>query len=197
MEYALFAWLSLGIVYPFLMRYRPFSLLRGIVAQYAIVFVYSAIGFFVLGYYFYRYSIGTKSTYIIYLLAIAGLLATISGTVYSSLSSGSVKSSLMEGLSPNVAAMAAGLFLFIKNSYNKAKADQSFKAKMIKYISKGSFCIYLVHVFFIIALKHLGFLTAMSGTAYSIPLLVLIVLVLSLGVYYTLSKIPFANKYLI
>jgi len=197
MEYALFAWVTLGIVYPFIIMFYPFSLLRGIVVQYAIVFVYATIGFFVLGYYFYQYTISKKSTYIIYALGIIGLIITIGGTIYMSMSSKTVKSYLLEGMSPNVAAMAAGLFLFVKNHYSKSNEREGLKSKIIGYLSKGSFCIYLVHVFFNIAFKNLDLLNPKFSTIYSIPVLVLINLVLSLGVYYVLSKIPFANKYLV
>ena len=54
-----------------------------------------------------------------------------------------------------------------------------------------------MHVAFIIALKELNFPFLASSPIVIVPLVVLLVFLLSLGVYFILSKIPIVSKYLI
>lgn len=201
MEYALAAWIFLGIVFPFAIKIYPFNHLKGIVLQYAITMVYSAIGYFVLGHYLQIYTLKKKTTCIIYLLGIIGFLTTIGGTIIKSLPKQAVNTMYLEGMAPNVAAMAAALFLFTKNRHVKStdvgETLIGKKRRIIRYISKASFCIYLVHVSFIIVLKELSFPFLAIPPLVTVPLVVLMVFLLSLGVYFILSKIPIVNKYLI
>ncbi|HEY5584062.1 MAG TPA: acyltransferase family protein [Ruminiclostridium sp.] len=196
MEYALFAWIIFGIIYPFAIKFYPLNLLKGIVVQYSISMAYSAIGYFVLGHYFHKYNLTKRTTYIIYALGIIGLAATLYGTIAVSTFLQAVNTMFLEGMSPNVAAMAAGLFLFAKNLHSNADNELSRKTQIIGYISKGSFCVYLVHDFFNIAFRTFKFDTVLNPL-FSIPLLSLLNLILSLSVYLVLSKIPVVKKYLI
>lgn len=200
LEYLLIVWVILGIVLPFAIQFRPISLIRGMVRQYPINMVYSAIGYFVLGHYLHKYTLKKRTNYIIYLLGIIGLLVTIGGTAYSSISNGSVSTVYLEGMTPNVAAMATALFLFVKN-FNcrgqEAKVSSCKKRKIISYISKASFCIYLVHIAFIDLLQSLSLTFLEANTLITIPISVIVVFMLSIGVYFILSKIPIVNKYLI
>ncbi|PYG87224.1 surface polysaccharide O-acyltransferase-like enzyme [Ruminiclostridium sufflavum DSM 19573] len=203
MEYLLIAWVILGIVLPFAVQFRPFSLIRGMVRQYPMSMVYSAIGYFMAGHYLNKYPLKKRTNYIFYFLGITGLLVTICGTELSSISRNAVYTSFLEGMTPNVAAMAAALFLLIKNHFeriNRQKQEEAASGRLrriIVYISKGSFCIYLVHVAFIDLLKDLSLTFPDANTLITIPVLVTTVFMLSLGVYFILSRIPGINKYLI
>ncbi len=201
LEYLLIAWIILGIIMPFVIQFRPFSLIRGMVRQYPISMVYSAIGYFVLGHYLHKYTLKMRTNYIIYSIGILGALVTIGGTAFSSISKGAVSTIYLEGMTPNVAAMAAALFLLLKNlnysRYQGVEANADKKRKIISYISKGSFCIYLVHIAFIDLLRALHLTFPGAKTLITIPLLVIVVFMLSIGAYFILSKIPVVKKYLI
>ena len=194
MEYALFAWLALGVVFTFSIKFYPFNLLKGIVLQYGIRMAYACIGFFVLGYYFNKYKVTKRTTNIIYVLGIFGFAITIVGTIY--LSKESLDGTFFEGMSPNVTAMAAALFLFIKNLAKKGN-NKLINSKAIGYLSKASFCVYLVHDFFNIIFRLWGLDKMISNALVSISVLTLMNLMLSIGVYFVLSRIPYVNKYLI
>lgn len=196
MEYALFAWVVLGIIYPFAIKFYPFNLLKGIVVQYSIKMAYSSIGYFVLGHYLHKYILTKRATHIIYILGIIGLATTVLGTILTSASMNAVNTMFLEGMSPNVAAMATALFLLVKNLHSKEDNESKRNTQIIAYISKGSFCIYLVHDFFNIVFRTLN-LDTLLKPLFSIPLLTLLNLGLSIGVYLVLTKIPFAKKYLI
>jgi surface polysaccharide O-acyltransferase-like enzyme len=197
MEYTLFAWVILGIIFPFAIKFYPFTLIKGIVAQYALRLAYSAIGYFLLGGYLQRYTLRKRTTYVIYLLGILGLVTTIYGTIVKSTASKTVIDMFLEGTAPNIAVMATALFLLVKNLHSKSSNIIGRRTKITRYISKASFCIYLVHVFFIIVFRDMNYFNPIVGTIYSIPIFVLLTLVLSLGVYFVLSKIPVVNRYLI
>ncbi|WP_244648285.1 acyltransferase [Ruminiclostridium herbifermentans] len=204
-EYLIIAWLVLGIVLPFVIQFRPFSLIRGMVRQYPISMVYSAIGYFVLGHYMNKYTLKRWTNYLIYFLGVIGFLVTLWGTAFSSIANNSVYTLYLEGMSPNVAAMAAAIFLLVKNLNSReyqgmemgSGTGRGVKRKVISYISKGSFCIYLVHIAIIDLLRALKLTFSGENTLITIPLLVFAVLMLSLGVYFILSKIPVVKRYLI
>ncbi len=197
LEYSLTLWIFLGIVFPFAINFYPFNQLKGIVMQYPLKMAYSAIGYFVLGHYFHKYALTKRTTYLIYAAGIIGFFATLYGTIIVSNTSQRVNAMFLEGMYPNVAAMAAALFLLAKNLYRERNDRHTIIAKIIGYISKGSFCVYLVHDFFNIAFRILNIDTAIFSPVFSIPFLSLINLCLSLGVYFILSKIPVVNKYLV
>jgi surface polysaccharide O-acyltransferase-like enzyme len=209
LEYLIIAWLVLGIVLPFVIQFRPFSLIRGMVRQYPISMVYSAIGYFVLGHYMNKYTLKRWTNYLIYFLGAIGLLVTLYGTAFSSIANNSVYTLYLEGMSPNVAAMAAAVFLLVKNLNSREdqrieirmemgmETGKGVKRRVISYISKGSFCIYLVHIAFIDLLKDLHLTFPEKSTLIMIPVLVLVVFMLSIGTFFILSKVPVVKKYLI
>jgi surface polysaccharide O-acyltransferase-like enzyme len=163
--------------------------------------VYSAIGYFVLGHYMNKYTLKRWTNNLVYFLGVIGLLVTIWGTAFSSITKGSVYTLYLEGMTPNVAAMAAALFLLVKNlsfrEHPGREASIDVKTKIISYISRGSFCIYLVHIAFIDLLRGLHLTFPEANTLIMIPMLVIVVFMLSVGAYFILSKVPVVKKYLI
>ncbi len=194
-EYALGAWFVLGIVYPFIVKFYPFYMLKGIVVQYKIAMAYSSIGYFILGHYLHKYTLSKKTTFIMYLLGAVGFAITFGGTIYRSESSNTLDTIFLEGMSPNIVFMACGMFLLAKNIKGIYKSDKI--VKLLGFISQGSFCVYLFHDFINIAYRELKIESTIANPVISIPFLTLINLGISLFVYIILSKIPFVKKYLI
>lgn len=201
LEYLIIVWIVLGIILPFAIQFRPFSLVKGMVRQYPISMVYSAIGYFVLGHYMNKYTLKKWTNYSLYFIGVIGFLVTLWGTASSSITKDSVYTLYLEGMTPNVAAMAAAVFLLVKNLSMRERqgreASTYKKRKIISYISKGSFCIYLVHIAFIDLLRGLYLTFPEANTLITIPLLVIVVFMLSIGAYFVLSKIPVVKKYLV
>ena len=186
LAYALGVWIVLGIVYPFLRTFHPFTLLSGIPVQYAINLTYSAVGYALLGYFLKKYPL-KKSFSLLYVL---GLAITLAGTIVLSIHRARASAEFFEALTPGVLLMAIGIYTFAMHSEIK-------KPSMLIKISKASFCIYLVHDFFNIALRGLGYSATKLLPLASIPVITIVVLALSWAVYFVLSKIPIVNKYLI
>lgn len=188
MQYALALWAVFGIIYPFARQFPPFQMLGGIPAQYAINMTYGAIGYGVLGYYLRTYRVPRKAAWVYGV----GALIAFFGTVFSSIHTGKAAGAYLEGMSPGVFLMAVGIFVFVSAGTCSEKG-----ARFWGSLSRASFCIYLVHDFFNILFRGFGFDALAFSPVFSIPLAAAANLILSLLVYWVLSKIPVVKKYLV
>ncbi len=187
LRYLLAVWFVFGIAYPTLKAFWPFTLLDGIMRQWAINMTYAAIGYAVLGYYLSRYPLRRS---LLVLSAAAGFAATFAGTVLLSLPADRLCTNLLEGMSINVALLAVGAFGLC------CRENRLSGLRAVRSLSCGSFCIYLVHVFMIHFLKDLG-VQAAAPSLVSVPVLSALIVLLSYGVYAVLKRIPLARRWLI
>lgn len=187
LQYLLLMWLLLGIIFPTVRPYWPFSLLDGIPAKWMLNMTYSSIGYCFLGYYMKSYPLKGKAPY--WALLVLGFGIIMGGTLISSLQTGSLDEHFLEGMTLGVCLMSAGIFGLCLGFSPKKRV-----AKLVLHLSKASFCIYLVHAFF---LPKILVLVGLYPLAVSIPILAFINLLLSLLVYEVLSRIPVVNKWLI
>lgn len=191
LKYALAVWFLFGILYPTVKPFWPFRLLSGIPAQWALNMTYAAIGYGVLGYYFAHYPISRKWNC---LLCAVGFFSVFGLTTLMSIKNGSLYQNFLEGMSLGVALLAMGLFGLCYNLRASIKGRAS--AVMTK-ISKASFCIYLVHVFFLHLFDYFSISINDFPCLISIPVLSCVNLALSYGFYLVLSKIPVVNRWLV
>lgn len=191
LEYALAVWFALGILYPTLRPFWPFSLLGGIPAQYQLNMTFASIGYGILGYYLMNYRLSVRLSCG---LAVLGFAFVFGGTYAMSMRTGSLYQNFLEGMSIGVALMAAGIFGTIKAIDIKLSGAVSFA---VTYISKASFCIYLVHIFFIYIFLLFGFSVTAIPCIISIPLLSAAIMLLSIFVYRVISRIPIINRWII
>ena len=192
LEYALAFWLVTGILFPLLGYLWPFSLMTAIPAWYVMGAAYSSIGYGVLGHYLRQYGRTIRRRWC-WLALLGGWLFTFSGTALASLKEGALVDIFLEGWSPGPMLMAAGLFgllLGVKTWPNK-------RLKFTGRLSKASFCIYLVHVFFLYTLRDLGITASAGLPLLSVPGTALLILALSWLVYEVLRHIPMVKTYLI
>lgn len=189
LTYLLALWALLGIVYPTVKAFWPFSLLGGIPAQWLINMTYASFGYAILGYYLRTYPIRKSTSVLLYLL---GFTVTFAGTVLMSLRSGGLYTGFLEGMSIGVALEAAGLFGLFIGFDAREKA-----AGFLEYTSRSTLCVYAVHMLVLKGFGRLGLSVIRFSSLISVPLLSLLNLVICLGVYFVLSRIPFIKKYLV
>lgn len=187
LQYFLILWFALGILYPTLRPFWPFRLLNGIPAQWLMNMTYASIGYGVLGYYLkqYPFCFGAGLG-----LFAGGFLFVFGATWIMSLRTGTLYTGFLEGMSVGVAGMAAGLFTMAVRSRVPG-------AQLWVCLSKASFCIFLVHMFFLYIFNGLGATVLIGPCLLTIPASVLCNLALSFLVYLILSRIPVVKKYLI
>lgn len=189
--YFLALWFVLGIAYPTVRVFWPFTLLRGIPVQWLMNMAYTSIGYCVLGYFLKTYPI-KKGTGICCLAA--GLLIIFFGTYIFSIKTGELYEHFFEGMTVGVCLLATGIFsLSIRSEFSKSlKLRQA-----ITYFSKASFCIYLVHIFFIKLFSLRGITVFLLPSLISIPLIALLNIICCLIVYLILSHVPVLRKWIV
>lgn len=192
LQYFLAVWFILGIVYPTLKPYWPFSLLTGVPAQWMMNKVYASIGYGVLGFYIMKYPFNSRKLYLASLTA--GFVFIFVGTWSMTVLTDSFYQGFLDGMTVGVALMATGIFGLCAIMQKKPMPKI---ASAVTYISKASFCIYLVHVFFMSVLRNIGLVIGLFPCVFSIPVTVAANLVCSLCVYAVLSRVPVVKKWLI
>lgn len=188
-EYALLFWFAFGILYPTLLPYWPFSLLTGHVLEYRISMTYACIGYGLLGWYLCRWPLPKRADAA---LLGAGFVLVFGGAWFFSARSGALDERFFQGMSVPVCMMAAGAFGLLRRGGGRLR-----RGAFVEFVSKGSFCVYLVHVLFLYAFAHIGFTAEALPRPVSIPLLACAVFACSLAVYWVLRKIPVVNRWLI
>ncbi len=129
-----------------------------------------------------------------FVLTPVGFAAIFGGTQWLSVRDGVLNDLLFSG-------MTVGTFLLATGIYTLCMAYGERLGRVLsavtEYVSKASFCLYLVHMFGIYLLARHGFSVAGSNPIYAVPLTVLILFAGGLAVYAVLSRIPVVRKWII
>ena len=153
--------------------------------------------YFVGGYYLSQYVFSSSKKYTIYMLGILSVIFTIVMTSVLSIYKGQATDIFYRYLSPYTAFVTIALFVFLKNTIRKIH----FSDKMVQCIllvSKYSFGIYLVHVFFLQIVKSFnGITTPYINPIFSIPLYTIFIFVCSYIAVMVIDRIPILNRYII
>ena len=191
-EYLLALWFTVGILFPLLRYFPPFSLISPLNAWYKMGMAYAAIGYGVLGWYLKQYGRTIPEKW--YWLALAaGFTLTFAGTAFFSLRSGALDERFLEGMSPGPMFMAFGLFGLMANR-EKWPAPV---ARVSGRLALSAFCVYLVHILVMRVEIRLGLdVTAVPSLAV-IPLTTLAVMIPSHLCWEVLRHIPFVRTWLI
>ena len=188
-EYFIAVWFIFSIIYPAARAFSPISLLSGITNQWAINLTYASIGYGIFGFYLYKYPISFKKAIIYF---ICGFAFTFSLTFYLSDKAGYLNEIYLQGTTLGVFLMASGIFSIAP--YIKLKGILE---KIVIYISKASFLIYLSHMF-ILYIAEKNSITAFSFNAcLSVPVISVITLIICTGLYAVISKIPILKKWIV
>ncbi len=156
------------------------------------------IGFFILGYLLGSWSPSRVAIIFSALVWVLGTLATIIGTYLMTQSSGEFDGFFYDFTSLNVILASAAAFLLLRwLSETEVFASQQVH-NIIRWIASGSFGVYLIHILVIEVLQskipgfHLD--TFVGNPVWSIPLVTVIVLILSLALTRVLQKVPIVER---
>jgi len=112
------------------------------------------------------------------------------GTYFWSVHTGVLNAIFYEYASVNVAMMAAGAFVFVKNvRMLKSKSVTS----IVKLISDYSFGIYLIHPLLVIFLERANMNIAKTSPVWGVPVTVLAVLLMSILILRVIKLLPFGR----
>ena len=181
-------------VLPTLLRLRPSQTIRLWVNNLDIHLVLGYVGYYVLGYYLKNYTLNRAAEYLIYILGALGAAATVGGTAWLSQRRGELIQTLYNYDSSNIVFMSVAVFVFFR--YVLGISEERSRRQRISGVAKVSFGVYLVHVFFLIALDRLNITVLSFPTALAVPLLTVAVFLCSFAVAWLISKIPLVGRYL-
>ena len=191
MAYALGVWFVLGSVLPTARQFPPLSLIGGIPAQYAINLTWGAVGYGVLGYAL-RQEAGRYRPRTFALLYLAGFLLTFGATWVLSVKKGDLALTFLQGTAPGVCLQAIGIYGFCVSAFSHKD-----RWPVVETISKASFCVYLVHLFFLDFLTSRGLSAGVYPSVWAVPALTAVLFCAGFLVWLVLRKIPVVNRYLI
>ncbi|MBD3317911.1 MAG: acyltransferase family protein [Chitinivibrionales bacterium] len=192
--YLLMLWLAFGSIVPFLELYfdTPVYFMASTPNS---VFRYA--GFFMLGHFLHHARRTARHRIIFAMLFIVGFAATLLGTYFVTVieAGGTFNGVFYEYYSPNVALMAAALFMLWRR-VPKSVSDQptSLKSRIITMVAAGTPGVYLVHALVISILNRgiIGFALDqfILHPSLGVPLFAIIVFVVSLGIVSIMRTIP-------
>lgn len=197
------------ITFPFFRQF-PFA---DIYEDLHIGFIGGYLGVYIAGQYLVKYPLEKQKRRILYVLGILSYLFTAVGNLFLSIKTDKSTKALLETEYANATLIAVAVFVFFLYVVSKV----NFKEKTVKFISwlsKYSFGVYLCHVLVMRAFQYFGIqvihLSPQHATfdlsflpyvdippIIGVPVLSAVVIVLSFGLSWLLSKIPFFNKHFI
>lgn len=151
-------------------------------------------GYFILGYYLFRYDLSHRIKKWIYVLAGLSVVFQILGTFFISFKLGTASQLLYGYFRPNVVIQAVAVYIFIKDYFTNKEFSERTKRTIVLF-SKYSFGMYLVHDFFNIIFSMIGFTITVINPFLAIPLRSMITFILSFGVIWVLGHIPIIKEY--
>ena len=192
LEYLLGLWFLLGILYPTVKTFWPFTLLEGIPKQWLMNMTYASIGYTLLGHYLSEYYAHSHDRRPWFLLSAAGFLLAFCGSWAASSAAGKLDAHFLEGMGVGMCLIAVGVYGLCLSIRIPAAVGRG-----LEYLSKASFCVFLVHIFFLKSFAYFG-ITALIGPAIvTIPMMTILLLGCSCLVYEVLRRSPVVNRWLI
>ena len=191
LEYALALWFLLGILYPTVRTFWPFTLLSGIPVQWRMNMAYASIGYTLLGHYLAVYHPRPRRGVCAGLL-LAGFLLVFGGTCAASRAAGAPDGHFLEG-------MGVGIFLTALGEWGLCRTVRLSKqaGRLASALAKASFCIYLSHVLFLQAFARWGIRTADGPVLFTAPMVAGLIVACCCAVYALLSRIPGVRRGLV
>lgn len=191
--YALAIWFVLGVLFPTVAGFWPFTLLKGIPLQWRLNLTYNAVGYFLFGHYLKKYPVKLPTAII---SAVLGFGILYGGTVLMSIKNGQLYAGFIDGMTAGSFFLAAGIFGICTCA---EPLIGTFTKKVTNYVSNASFCIYLVHMFILYEMEDLKLNVASLPipAIVSVPAVMFVCFAVSLGIYFILSHIPVVKKWLV
>jgi surface polysaccharide O-acyltransferase-like enzyme len=187
-EYFLGLWIFASIIGKLMVYLIGFSL------SMELFFVTNFVGYFVLGYYLFKYQLSKKLIGFSQIAMVIGLLGTFFFTYYGTIKTGGNLDQYWYAYhSITVFMISVGIFILFKDILYKSKLDINSR---LNWFSQSSFGIYLVHL---LVLNYL--FSTIIGKVWDhlhpiigIPVNVAIVIIISAIITFIIQKIPVLKK---
>lgn len=190
MEYFLILFIAFG----FLTNYGPLlpvigSVMATIMEHVSFHFALGFTGYFIAGYYFYKYPLPKRWEVVIYILGGAFWLGAAGLTVFNAIYHDIQNEFFVKYLMPNVAIETFALYTFFVKRVSKWKFKSS-QVFLIRKLSEYSAGIFYIHALTLELLAMAGFSSLMASPFITVPLLALLAVIISSFMIYAIRKIP-------
>lgn len=193
-QYYLLLWLVMGIILPAgegISIISPY--IKPIIDQLHFHFVLEYSGYFVLGHYIRKYSIGSIENHAL-LLFLTGTILTIIGTWYMSAARGSLSETFYNYLYPTTLLSSLGIFIIIKNAHLPHNMKHGLM-RIITLIAEMSLGIYAIHMFYLIIFHKLGVNATSLNPIIYVPSIFIMTVTISFFTIYIIRKyLPFGKR---
>lgn len=162
--------------------------------QFDVTLVCSYVGYFVLGYYLYRYPVSVKTRHILYLLGAVGLFGAVGGSIWDSQRQGVPSAAAFDSFSIFTFLVTVAIYVFFADGLAQCSFTRS--AGLVREVSADTFGIYLMHILLLEILESAGVTTMSIDNILGIPLMAAGCFVLCGIVAAVLRRIPFIGKYI-
>lgn len=153
-------------------------------------------GYFVLGYYLYRYSISARKEIILYIATGICILFSCLGTTFQSTQSGELNEFISTYQTPNIIIESCGIYVFfIKKRYRVEFSENV--ATRIGIFGEWGLGIYLVHALMLELLSFTGVKPTFITPIVGVTIMTILVFLMSMLVVWIIQKIPVLKKYMI
>ncbi len=153
-------------------------------------------GYFVLGYYLYRYSISLRTEIILYVVTAICILLSCLGTTLLSMQSGLLDELISTYQTPNIIIESCGVYVFFLKKRYRVKFSK-YSATCIGILGKWGLGIYLVHALMLELLSLTGIKPTFITPIIGVTIMTVLVFLMSVLVVWIIQKIPVLKKYML
>lgn len=195
LEYFLMLFVVLQIVRNTIIIYKLPQLGMTLLELLDVEMVCSYVGYFILGYYLYRYPVSRKAKRIIYLLGVLGeLLAAVVSSLMS-IHNGGPSAAAFDSYSVFTFMASVAIFLFFQEEVSRVEWGRRSRT-VIRELAANTFGIYLMHLWLLEALQLKGIDSMTIDSVIGIPLLAVICFVVCNVIVAVLRRVPLLGKYM-
>jgi hypothetical protein len=187
-------WIVLRFIIPFIYTYCSLTYVFVWLNKFEFNVLQGYFGYFLLGYWLNNIDIKKPYRYGIYVLAVIAATAIPVYTIFVSRSEGELDESWFSPSSLPVLLVTIGVFVLFKylNIFEDGK-----KHSIIMKLSGYTFFVYMVHPFFLEKLNMIGINIMSFQPVWSIPIITICIIVLSVACAWIAEKIPLIGRVLI
>lgn len=155
----------------------------------------SYVGYFLLGYYLYKYPVNVKIKKIIYALGVLGLVCAVVVSAVFSIIYGEMNTAAFDSYSIFTFAVIVSVFVFFQQEVGKRKFGNKISS-FFQEVSLNTFGVYLIHIWIIEFLQSKGIDSMSVSNVIGIPVLAIFTFVIGILFVALLRRIPVIGKYI-
>lgn len=190
--------IGLFLLFGFLTKYAvelPFlgTALSAMLDSIGMQFVLGYPGYYILGYYLYRYHLPRKQEMMLYICAGMLLLLGAAANVWQSVQDGVYTEWYTGYTAPNTAIVASAIYTFFVKRVSRVRFSKK-AVSCITALSGYSFGVYLIHALILELFVAVGLNTAIAHPVLTMPVITLVAFLVTNGLVALIRGLPYIGK---